>query len=217
MPINYQVKQGDCISSIAFEHGFFADTIWNHSNNAELKKKREDPNVLMPGDIVFVPDKRLKEVSEPTNQVHKFKCKNTPEKLKLQLLKEDKPRANEEYELEVDDLKFSGKTDSQGRLEQSIPPNAKQGKLILQKGEEIYQLMLGHLNPHDEITGVQGRLRHLGFYFGSIDGKTSAEFEHAIQAFQISQDMEPDGELNAATLDALEKVYLEGTIQSGSQ
>jgi hypothetical protein len=217
MPINYQVKQGDCISSIAFEHGFFADTIWNHPNNAELKKKREDPNVLMPGDIVFVPDKRLKEVSEPTNQVHKFKCKNTPEKLKLQLLKENEPRAGEEYELEVDDLKFSGKTDSQGRLEQSIPPNANQGKLILNKGEEIYQLMLGHLNPHDEITGVQGRLRHLGFYFGSIDGKMSAELEHAIQAFQIDQDIEPDGELNDATLNALEKVYLEGKLQSGSQ
>ena len=217
MAINYTVKQGDCISSIAFEHGFFGDTIWNHANNSKLQQKRKDPNVLMPGDIVFVPDKRLKEVSEPTEQVHKFRCKNTPEKLKLQLLKEGEPRANEEYELEIDALKFSGKTDSQGRLEQSTPPNAKQGKLILKNGEEVYQLMLGHLNPHDETTGVQGRLRHLGFYFGSIDGKISTELEHAIQAFQISQDIEPDGELNDETLNALENVYSEGTLQSGSQ
>ena len=72
MPINHQVKQGDCISSIAFENGFFPDTIWNHPSNAELKKKREDPHVLLPGDMVFIPDKRPKEVSEPTNQVHKF-------------------------------------------------------------------------------------------------------------------------------------------------
>ena len=138
MPINYQVKQGDCISSIAFEHGFFGDTIWNHPNNKDLKTKRQDPNILMPDDIVHVPDKRLKEVSESTNQVHKFKCKNTPEKFKIQLLIEGEPRTDEEYELEIEDLKFSGKTDSQGRISQSIPPNAKKGKLLLAKGTEVY-------------------------------------------------------------------------------
>lgn len=207
MAVNYIVKQGDCISSIAFENGLFADTIWNHPSNAELKKERKEPNILMPGDVVFVPDKRLKEVSEPTSQVHKFRCKNTPEKLKLQLLKENEPRINEEYELEIDDLKFSGKTDSQGRLAQSIPPNAKQGKLILSKGEEVYQLSLGNLNPFDEITGAQGRLRHLGFYFGSIDGKMSPELAHAIQVFQISKDIEPNGELDAQTINALKDSY----------
>ena len=207
MPINYQVKQGDCISSIAFEKGFFPDTIWNHPSNAELKKKRENPNVLMPGDMVFVPDKRPKEVSEPTNQVHKFKCKNTPEKFKLQLLIGGEPRVGEEYELEIGDLKFSGKTDSQGRIEQSIPPNARNGKLILANGEEIYQLRLGNLNPSDEITGAQGRLWNLGLYFGAIDGKMSDELEEAILDFQFSRNIEPDGELNQATKDALEQAY----------
>jgi hypothetical protein len=207
MAINYQVKQGDCISSIAFENGFFPDTIWNHPNNAELKKKREDPNVLLPGDVVFVPDKRPKEVSELTNQVHKFKCKNTPEKFKLQLLIGGEPRAGETYELEIEDLKFSGKTDSQGRIEQSIPPNAKKGKLLLNKGEEVYQLQFGNLNPSDEITGAQGRLWNLGLYFGAIDGKMSDELEEAILEFQISRNIEPDGQLNPATKDALEQAY----------
>jgi N-acetylmuramoyl-L-alanine amidase len=210
MPINYQVKQGDCISSIAFEHGFFADTIWNHPNNAELKKKRQNPNVLMPGDVVFIPDKRLKEVSEPTEQVHKFRCKNTPEKLKLQLLLENQPRANEKYELEVDGLKFSGTADGDGRIRQSIPPNAKQGKLILKKGEEneeVYQLRLGNLNPSDEITGAQGRLRHLGFFFGAINGETSHELAHAVQEFQISKNLEPSGELDDQTVNALKEAY----------
>lgn len=207
MPTNYQVKQGDCISSIAFEYGFFPDTIWNHPDNAELKEKRQDPNILMPGDIVVVPDKRIKELNGPTNQVHKFKCKNTPEKLKLQLLKENKPRANEDYELEIDGVKLTGKTDGDGRLEHSIPPNAKQGKLSFNNGEEVYQLLLGNLNPFDQISGAQGRLRHLGFYFGSIDGKISDDFEHAIQEFQITKDIEPDGELNAETMDALKQEY----------
>jgi hypothetical protein len=207
MPIEYQVKQGDCISSIAVEHGLFRDTIWNHPNNQDLKGKRKDPNVLMPGDKVHIPDKRLKEVSEPTNQVHKFKVKNTPEKLKLQLLRENEPRANEEYELEIDDLKFSGTTDSQGRIEQSIPPNAMQGKFVFKKTGETYQLSLGHLNPHDEITGAQGRLRHLGFYFGSIDGKMTDELAHAVQVFQISKEIEPSGELDEKTINSLKGSY----------
>ena len=99
MAEEYQVKQGDCIHSIAFEEGFFADTIWNHPNNSDLKSKRKDPNVLFPGDVVHIPDKRPREYSEATNQVYKYKCKNTPDKLKLQLLKENQPRANEVYEL----------------------------------------------------------------------------------------------------------------------
>lgn len=207
MAINYEVKQGDCISSIAFEHGFFADTIWNHPNNAELKKKRKDLNILMPGDIVFIPDKRIKELSEPTNQVHKFKCKNTPEKFKLQLLINGEPRADETYELEIDDLKFSGKTDSQGRLEQSTPPDAKNGKLILANGTEVYELQFGKLNPSDEISGVQGRLRNLGLYFGPIDGIMSDELEEAIQEFQFTKNIEPDGKLTPATTAALKQDY----------
>ena len=207
MAINYQVKQGDCISSIAFEHGFFADTIWNDANNAELKKERQDPNVLMPGDVVFIPDKRLKEVSEPTNNVHKFKCKNTPEKFKLQLLLDGEPRANEEYELEIDDLKFSGVTDSQGRIEQSIPPNAKTGKLLLANGTEVYQLQLGNLNPSDEISGAQGRLRNLGLYLGPIDGKMSDELEEAIQEYQFTKNLEPDGQLTLETIAAIKRDY----------
>ena len=83
MPINYQVKQGDCISSIAFEHGFFGDTIWNHPNNKDLKTKRQDPNILMPGDMVFVPDKRLKEVSESTNQVINLNAKTRRKNLRF--------------------------------------------------------------------------------------------------------------------------------------
>jgi len=205
MAINYSVKQGDCISSIAYEHGFFPDTIWNHPNNEELKKKREDPNVLMPGDIVFIPDKRIKELSEPTNNVHKFRCKNTPEKFKLQLMLDKSPRAGEEYELDVDGLKFPGKTDAEGKLQHSIPPDAKHGTLKLVSSGETYQLQLGHLNPSDEITGAQGRLRNLGLYFGPLDGQMSAALEVAILEYQLLKDLELDGELNEETKAALKQ------------
>jgi N-acetylmuramoyl-L-alanine amidase len=58
---NHNVVQGDCVLSIAEQYGFFWETVWNHPSNAELKKKREDPAILYPGDVVFVPEKRLKD------------------------------------------------------------------------------------------------------------------------------------------------------------
>jgi hypothetical protein len=139
MAINYQVKQGDCISSIAFENGFFPDTIWNHPNNAELKKKRKDPNVLVPNDVVFVPDKRPKEVSEPTDQVHKFQFKNTPAVFSVQLFDyQEEPRANQNYEFVIDDkLNLTGTTNDEGVLEVTFPPNSKRGVLTVGEDREV--------------------------------------------------------------------------------
>lgn len=207
MAINHQVKQGDSIASIAFDNGFSPETLWNEPNNSELRAKRQDRNILLPGDVVFVPDKRVKEVREATDQVYKYKLKNTPEKLRLQLLKEGKPRPSEAYELEIDELRFNGSTDGEGRIEQSIPPNSKSGRLKLREGEEVYELSIGHLDPLNEISGVQGRLRHLGYYFGPIDGTVSTEFEHALQLFQAAAGFEPSGDLDARTRDALREGY----------
>jgi hypothetical protein len=207
MAVSYVVKQGDSISSIAYEHGFSPETLWNEPNNSELRAKRLDRNILLPGDVVYVPDKRIKEVREATDQVYKYKLKNTPEKLRLQLLKEGEPRRSEAYELEIDELRFNGSTDGEGRIEHSIPPDSKTGKLKLRQGEEVYDLSIGHLDPLNEISGAQGRLRHLGFYFGPIDGAVSAEFEHAVQLFQTAKGFEPSGELDARTRDALREGY----------
>ena len=90
MPEDYTVQTGDCISSIAFERGFFWETIWNHPKNADLKQKRVDPNILKEGDVVHVPDKELKEESCATDQKHQFKVKGVPAKLKLKLMEPPK-------------------------------------------------------------------------------------------------------------------------------
>ena len=113
----YKVKQGDCISSIAYRYGFFPDTIWNDPKNSELKQKRQDPNVLAPGDLVYIPDKRIREVSGATEQRHRFRKKGVPEKLVVQFKNNDEARANEAYVLDIDGQLTEGKTDGEGRVE----------------------------------------------------------------------------------------------------
>ena len=87
MPTEYEVQNGDCISSIAFNHGFFWETLWNDGSNSELKSKRKDPNILREGDVVHIPDLTLKEESGATEKCHSFKLKGVPAKLKLKLMR----------------------------------------------------------------------------------------------------------------------------------
>jgi N-acetylmuramoyl-L-alanine amidase len=97
MPIDHEIGPGDCINSIALEHGFFPDTLWNHGSNSELKQKRKDPNVLFPGDKLHIPDIEIKEVSKATEKRHRFRRKGVPAKLHLRFLKpKDVPPPEEE-------------------------------------------------------------------------------------------------------------------------
>ena len=55
------VEQGECLSSLTQLYGF-SDyrQIYYHPNNSELRRKRPNPNVLYPGDEVFIAAKELK-------------------------------------------------------------------------------------------------------------------------------------------------------------
>ena len=66
MAEDYTVQSSDCMSSIAYENGFFWKTLWNLPDNTALKAQRKNPNVLMTGDIVHIPPKTAHQlVLEP--------------------------------------------------------------------------------------------------------------------------------------------------------
>lgn len=205
---DYKIKQGDCLSSIAQRYGLKWEKVWNHPKNSNLKEKRKNPNVLYPGDMLFIPEKEEKQESGATEQKHRFKVKGVPSKLILVLKdEEDKPRANVSYTLEIDGQLFSDKTDGSGKLEHSIPPNAKKGKLTIEGGPEEYSLQLGNIDPITEITGIQARLNNLGFYLGPVDGKMNPDTTEAIKFFQTEHGLKVNGETDQATRDKLLKEH----------
>src|SRR2546423_1188548 len=140
MAVKHKVQQGEGISSIAFKYGFFADTLWNLPENAQLKAQRKEGEILLPGDVVHIPDKREKIENVPTGDKHKFKLKNIPARFNLHLLEDDEPRANVPYKLDVDGKIVAGKTDKEGWLRIFIAPDARKGKLSLNDGAETYDL-----------------------------------------------------------------------------
>jgi N-acetylmuramoyl-L-alanine amidase len=84
--MTYTVAAGDCIWSIAYENGLYWKTVWDHPQNAELKRQRSSPFLLMPGDVVSVPDLHQSLVSAPSQQRHRFRLKGVPAVVKICVL-----------------------------------------------------------------------------------------------------------------------------------
>jgi len=203
MPTEYIIQPGDCISSIAFDNDLFPETIWNHPDNAELKKKRKDLNVLLPGDVLIIPGKVVKKVSGATEQKHRFRRKGVPAKFKTKIVLGGVPVDNEKYILIIDGVIYDGKTNDTGEIEITIPPNAKRGELTI-KGEQ-FDIILGTIDPIEEQSGIVQRLENLGFY--EEDAEEEDPYVEALRRFQESTGLEVTGEADQKTRDALVKVY----------
>lgn len=201
------VKLGECVESIAERYGFSWKSLWNLGDNADLKKLRQDPNLLYPEDVVCVPELRVREESAGTEARHRFKCKNSPSKLNIQLLENGNPLADEPYNLLIDGQMQTGQTDGNGEIDVKIHPTARQGHLTLTESGKKFILELGHLGPLEEVTGYQARLENLGYYQGRIDGIAGEATAKAIASFQRDNDLEDTGKADQETLKALRKAH----------
>ena len=197
---------GGTTSGFAKKYGFFWRTIWEHGENAALRAKRDDPNVLFEKDEIFIPERVPKKVSKGTEAEHVFRRKGEPSKIKMQMLQLGEPRADEDYILEIDGKQTNGKTDGEGKLEHFIPGDAKNGKLIFKGGKEVYHLQLGNLDPLDLISGVQQRLNNLGYQCGGEMGKMGPKTKEALKKFQADKKLNVTGEPDAATKAKLDEL-----------
>ena len=209
-PVHYTVEQGDCLSSIAARYGFDWRTLWDHPQNAALKKARKDPNILFPGDVLFIPETTRRVVSLATNARHRIVIKRPMETLRLRLLDElDLPRKALKYEMVVDGARRSGTTNGDGELVEKVPALARELQLFLGEGEQRteYKVLLGALDPAETISGAQARLTNLGFDPGPCDGILGPRTREAICDFQEQLDLYPTGELDDETTAGLTKQH----------
>lgn len=211
----YTVKQGDHVPGIAWRSGF-SDylLLWNHPNNAELKKKRQNPNVLFPGDSLYIPDRVEGESSCPTDKKHPFVLKRKPLKLHLTLRDQyEMPIANAPCVLIVDSDSRQLTSDGDGKLELEIPPSAGESRLVIQDTEQTpyggisIPIKIGHLDPVDEISGQQARLSSLGYFMGDVDGNDGPDFQAAVEEFQCEHSLTVDGICGPNTKAKLKEVY----------
>jgi len=212
MTLEHTVKQGEGLTSIAQKYGVSFEKIWNDPENDQLKRKRKNPNILYPGDVVYIPYKETKEELGVTETKHRFKLKKSIHILRLAVeVSEIGRMANEAYELTIDNNIYKGITDADGMIKETLPADSKTGRLKV--GEEVWELCIGWLNPIDRdtkdegLSGAQGRLTNLGYLVGPVSGMMDSMTEMALKYFQADEGLELTGKLDEATRNKLVKVH----------
>jgi hypothetical protein len=204
MASDYTIKQGDYLAKVAKEHGF-ADwkPVWDHANNKALRDKRKDPNILLPGDQLHIPDRELKTLPASTDAKHRYRVKRPPLQLILRLDEMfRKPMAGASYQLFLGDQIHAKTTDGGGKLTHDLMPGIPEARLIVKDvpapGQDIaIPIKIGHLDPVEERSGQDQRLNNLGYFAGPYPDNDAKENERihvsAVQEFQCDHQLGVDG------------------------
>lgn len=207
VPTRHKVRQGEDVSGIAASYGVPVKKVLDHQENASLKSERKGLTILLPGDVVVVPDREDREETAGTGQKTRFRKKSDKAMLRLKLLDDDfRPRANVKYKLVVGGKTTEGSTDGSGILKEPVPPGAAQGHLILD-GKDVLPLSFAALDPADSMSGIRQRLSNLGFAAGEGDGPLDGKTRGALRRFQKKHGLAETGEADAATKAKLEEVH----------
>src|ERR1043165_921974 len=142
MPQEHIVKPGEHLAAIADAYGFTNWlAIWDAPENKSLKDLRKNPNVLLAGDKLTIPDRQTRDESGATEQKHTFKVSAPKLKLRIALhgLK-DQPLSGHEGSLTIETDKEDFRTKSDGMIERDIAPNARKGTLVDRADEHTPEL-----------------------------------------------------------------------------
>jgi N-acetylmuramoyl-L-alanine amidase len=194
-------------------------TIYDHPQNSEFRRKRPNPDVLRPGDQIYIPDRTPRTESCASDKQHTFQVGLHHPNLQIRL--EDSsgdPASNVPYRLVLWSGRIiEGQTDSGGVLRESISVDERGGQLTVPQIGMDTALKIGHLDPIIEpdgreaiISGAQARLNNLGYDCGDVDGVCGTRTKAALKRFQADSlsRPDPDGEPDDETLSQLEQHHV---------
>lgn len=206
----YVIRQGDYLAKLAHRMGFNAAEVWDDPANAELKRRR-DPNLLYPGELLYVPAASRAPMPVASHAVNGYVAE--PPKVFVRLVFEgaDGPLADEPYVVEGVGPFPESATDGDGAVVLELSVHVRECRVVFPRRGVAYPVKVGDMDPIDEVIGVQKRLRNLGHgggvgadeAAGLSDESRAAHERMAILAFQQRSGLEVTGEFDAATQAAL--------------
>ena len=204
----YVVRQGDFLRRLACRVGFDADTVWAHPRNADLRKLRASPDVLCPGDVLYVPD--VREDQAPPLDLgasNRLSCEvpRVTVALKVTTHLQGRPLR---YTVQGCGEVPPGETEADGTLRFEVPLDVTQAVVELPDLSVRLVVGVGHLDPSDERTGVAQRLQNLGV-MSRYPAREAASTEEALREFRaLHGAAAPEGDgADADTVKKLEEVY----------
>lgn len=202
------VAQGEHLAAIARRYRFGNPrAIWDHPGNAELRRRRDNPNVLLPGDQVFIPERQPGVAPCATETTHRFRLARPVLRLRIVLRDFDgRPLPHCACSLHLEGSRLELETDGKGLLDVEIRDDAQHGTLsVPDLGLEV-PVRIGHLDPVDSDTGWWARLVNLGYHAGATDAG-EALLRHALEEFQCDRGLPVTGVPDAATRAQLKQAH----------
>lgn len=207
MATAHVVAQGETLYQIAAANGFPNwQVIYDHPSNAELRRRRPNPHVLHPGDVVQIPDApKVPTIAVPLDRrTMVFRVPAGQQLFRLLVVGPDrKPVVDADYRLTFAGGERKGRTDPGGVIRDAIPVAVR--RLTMTVGELSRDIDLGTLNPlgtdttDGGVSGAKARLRNLGYFVRAVDGAAGAEFAGTLRRFQTEQGLPVTGVLDDAT------------------
>lgn len=203
----YIVRPGDSLTSLAHRFDFSAQEVWGHGDNQALASKRSHGDILMPGDVLCIPDSaespKDRVVPGGHNQYSKGPCEVT---VSLRFLEHGTPIAGAAcHVVELPDRK--GTTDTEGCVTLRVPIAMQQFTLAFPDTGRRYAVRVGRLDPLSEISGLASRLRHLGYLEQGQNAHDPATLSFVLHVFQFLNDLPQTGAADADTLEAILKLH----------
>lgn len=197
--IPYVIRQGDFITKLAARFGFDAGTVWSDPKNADLKKIRSSPEVLCPGDVLYIPEPKPKFLPVVVGAVNTFTGTVPTATVRLKLQHEGKPLANVACRLEgagqAEPLELT--TGGDGSLTFCVPVHCDTALVVIDDPPARHPIFPGHMDPHEVSSGIRQRLVNLGYLDDAgADPETTAG---SLAVFQSDSGLEPTGELDEPT------------------
>jgi hypothetical protein len=209
------ITRGDHLSKLAMRYGFDADKAWNDPKNAALKKKRTNPNMLVSGDVLYVPENKPNWVSASIGSSNGLVATVPRVPVTALFMKDGQPLANEPYHLQGLRPKPGdpdpATTDGDGCIHVDVPVTVPTFAVYFDSLSELHHFRVGHLDPPDEPTGARARLGLLGL-LGRPGGKQQVEgpgsdLPGALKRFQRMNKLKPTGSLDQDTVAKLTEVF----------
>ena len=222
MATTHIVEQGEFLDAIALKHGFRDwRAIWNHPDNAALKQRRRNPNVLLPGDQLTIPDRTVGSASAPTGRLTTFETGTNDVLLNVTFENAGaKPLASRQGQLTVGARSVNGDLVRKGPIALGTDPrgtlplvfrNVIDGKLVASEGAFAFDpLPLPESNSPaaaepvppafrflvgdlDPVDTPSGQRARLNNlgYFAGFTDRDQDQLEWAIEEFQADEKL-PD-------------------------
>jgi N-acetylmuramoyl-L-alanine amidase len=166
----YVIRQGDTLAKVAHKFGFDPTDVWRDEKNVEIRERRQDANILAPGDILYIPDEY--EQGEPSSTglvigaTNVFIANAPTTTVKLKFLDEDFAS----QPCTIDELPDATelKTDKDGLITITLPVTIDTATIRFPGHDVECVLLIGHLDPVATVAGVQHRLQNLGYLDDTI-------------------------------------------------